>query len=407
MKKISNYHIDNLILIPLKEFQKIGYIFKEGFSITKGQYTKRITQGKGAYSLYIPKKWIEKWKDEQSKERNVNLLLLDDYLIISPVHKVSSISSRTSSQSVDDVKRFLLSSYVRGFESAELIAEDRFSDEQIMGARDFMRFLDERISLSADEKRIVFSRSIALTSIPSSALQMRALIFDKLTDAIKLTIELIEYFDRNKRRALHLMQMLRLLEEDVDRFAFQILRQASRIEVPIESISDLYFIVLTTSLLESISDSIFGTVRDICKIYGIDHNRLSFPTDVLLGEIKVSPIRVSEDLENIRKLYSSQFEMCRKYLQKIRSFMLADGSEKAYTTKEELVKLRDDLGNLLSNAVNDLLAKKSKSEIESNIAEILRIGYRIADIITKMEELAKLSVTFYFPKASEKEEVDR
>jgi len=343
----------------------------------------------------------------QSKEKNVNLLLLDDYLIISPVHKVSSISLKTSSQSVDDVKRFLLSSYVRGFESAELIAEDRFSDEQIMGARDFMRFLDERISLSADEKRIVFGQTLTFTSIPSSAHQMRGLIFDKLTDAIKLTIELIDYFDKNRRRALHLMQMLRLLEEDVDRFAFQILRQASRIEVPIESISDLYFIVLTTNILESISDSIFGTVRDICKIYGIDHNRLSFPADVLLGEIKVSPMRVGEDLENIRRLYSSQFEICRKYLQKIRSFMLADGTEKAYATKEELVKLRDDIGNLLSDALNDLLANRSRKEIESNIAEILRIGYRIADIITKMEELAKLSVTFYCPKASEKEEVDR
>ncbi|MCQ5376117.1 MAG: hypothetical protein NO474_05930, partial [Methanomassiliicoccales archaeon] len=60
-----------------------------------------------------------------------------------------------------------------------------------------------------------------------------------------------------------------------------------------------------------------------------------------------------------------------------------------------------------SDALNNLLANRSRKEIESNIAEILRIGYRIADIITKMEELAKLSVTFYCPKASEKEEVDR
>ncbi|MDH7508693.1 MAG: hypothetical protein QHH00_04760 [Methanomassiliicoccales archaeon] len=270
-----------------------------------------------------------------------------------------------------------------------------------------MRFLDERISLSADEKRIFFSGNIVLASIPSSALQIRALIFDKLTDAVKLTIELIEHFDRNKRRALHVMQMLRLLEEDIDRFAFQILRQASRIEVSIESISDLYFIVLTTTMLESISDSIFGIVRDICKIYGIDHNQLSFPTDVLLGEIRFLPIKISETLEKVRELYISQFEICRKYLQKIRDFTLAYGSEEAYATKEELVRLRDDLGNLLSNAVNDLLSKKSRSEIESNIADILRIGYRIADVITKMEELAKLSVTFYFPKARDKEEVSR
>jgi len=109
----------------------------------------------------------------------VDLIQLDDHLIISPAMKGSSVSLKTDSESVDDVKRFLLSSYVRGFEFAELTAKKKFTDEQICGARSFVRFLDERLVLSITETRIAFGRNSAGISQGSSTVQMQALLFDK------------------------------------------------------------------------------------------------------------------------------------------------------------------------------------------------------------------------------------
>ncbi len=327
----------------------------------------------------------------------MDLIQLDDHLIISPVMKGSSVSLKTESDSVDDVKRFLLSSYVRGFEYAELTAKKRFTDEQICGARSFVRFLDERLVLNITETRIAFGRNSAGVPQGSSTIQMQALLFDKLAEAMRLTAELIDHFDRNKRRAIHLMQMLRLLEEDVDRLAFQILRQASRMEMPFESLADLHYAVLTTSLMENISDSVFGTVRDVCKIYGIDHNKLLFPAETLLADIRGAATRLEPSLETIRHLYTTDFKECETYLEEIKGFTLSEDAEKAYSCKEDLVRFRDELGVRLGNAVNGVLVEGVSSGRGSDMAQVLRIGYRIADIATKLEELAKLSVTFHFP----------
>ncbi|MEM2943791.1 MAG: hypothetical protein QXN93_06250 [Methanomassiliicoccales archaeon] len=365
------------------------------------EFTKKITEGKGAFSLYIPKKWINRWRDIQLKERNVRMILLEDFLVITPVHKSSFASLYVSSHSVDDIKRFILASYIKGFEGAELIAADRFSDEQIMGSRDFVRFLDERISLDATEKRIELKFDNPREGTNSSFVHMRSLIFDKLGDAFQLLKELIEYFDRNARRSLHIMQILRLLEEDIDKLVFRILRQASRFEMPIETISDLHFVSLTVSYLESMSDSVFGIVRSVCGIYEIDYRRLSFPTDVLMRDVVPTQFVRSGDCEAIKKLYMAYLDLCKTHINKIYSCVVNKNPLEAFALKEDLVKLREKIIDDMNNKLDSFFKKKTKEEPYPKTADLLAIGHRIADIITKLEELAKLVTIYQVPMQSE------
>lgn len=365
------------------------------------KFTKKITEGKGAFSLYIPKKWINRWKDIQLKERNVRMILLEDFLVITPVHKSSLASLNISSHSVDDIKRFILASYIKGFEGAELIAADRFSDEQIMGSRDFVRFLDERISLNATEKRIELKFDNPCEGTNSSFVNMRSLIFDKLGDAFQLLKELIEYFDRNARRSLHIMQILRLLEEDIDKLVFRILRQASRFEIPIETISDLHFVSLTVSYLESMSDNVFGIVRSICSIYRIDYRRLSFPTEVLMRDVAPTQFALSGDCDAIKKLYMAYLDLCKTHINKIYSCIANKNPLEAFALKEDLVKRREKIIDDMNSKFDSFFRKKTKEELYPNTADLFAIGHRIADIIIKLEELAKLVTVYQIPMQSE------
>ncbi|MGD0056616.1 MAG: hypothetical protein ABSB83_02025 [Methanomassiliicoccales archaeon] len=359
------------------------------------RYRKKVTRsGKGAFSLYIPKRWIDGWKGEQARDRRVDLLQMDDHLIISPVQKGSSKSVRIDSDSVDEVKHFLLSCYVRGFESAEIMTKSRFTDEQICGARSFVRSLDDRLTLDISENRIAYGKNAAAMLSRPEAAQLQRLLLDKLLEGVRLMEELLEHFDRNPRRAIHLMQMLRLLEEDTDRLALQILRLASRMEISFENLVDLYYVILTTNTMENIGDSMFEMVRNVCMIYNLDPAKLPYPPDTITKEIG-KPAVLDPLLDSLRQVFVADLKILGKHIETLRELMLSDQTEKVQTYLDDLTLFRDSLGEDLGKTIKNALTRGDGSAHERNLIHLIRIAYRIGDITTRLEESAKHLITLH------------
>lgn len=362
------------------------------------RYRKKVTRsGKGAFSLYIPKRWIDGWKGEQAKDRRVDLLQMDDHLIISPVHKGSSKSVRIDSDSVDEVRHFLLSCYVRGFESAEILTKNRFTDEQICGARSFVRSLDDRLTLDISETRIAYNKNASAMLSPPDASHLQRLFLDKLLEGMRLLEELLEHFDKNPRRAIHLMQMLKLLEEDTDKLALQILRLASRMEIPFENLVDLYFVILTTNTMENLGDSMYGMVRTMCRVYNVDPARLLYPMETIIKEIS-KPSVLDSSLESLRQIFVADLKILAKHIETLRDLMLSGGTEKIEIYLDELTKLRDDLGEELGKIIKSTATKGESPTHGRNLVHLVRIGYRVGDIATKLEESGKHLITLHFSR---------
>jgi len=320
---------------------------------------------------------------------------MDDYLIISPVLKGSSKSAMLDSDSVEEVRHFLLSCYVRGFESAEIVTNGRFTDEQICGARSFVRSLDDRLTLDITESRIAYDKNAAAMLSRPDATQLQRLLFDKLLEGVRLMEELLEYFDKNPRRAIHLMQMLRLLEEDTDRLALQILRLASRMEIPFENLVDLYYIVLTTNTMENLGDSMFGMVRNVCMFYNLDPAKLPYPPDALIKEIS-KPAVLDPSLDGLRQILVADLKICAKNVGTLKELALSEYTEKVQDYIRNLTLFRDTMGEDLGKALKNALAKGNGSAQGRNLVHLIRIGYRIGDIAMRLEEFAKHLVTFHF-----------
>lgn len=361
------------------------------------RYRKKITKsGKGAFSLYIPKKWVDGWKGEQARERNVDLIQMDDHLIISPVQKGSSKSVTLDGNSVERVRHFLLSCYVRGFESAEIASKGRFTDEEICGARTFIRALDDRLTLEVSENRIAYTKRAETALCRPDATQLQLLLFDKLIEGTRLMEELVEHFDRNPRRAIHLMQMLKLLEEDTDRLALQVLRLAARMEMPFENLVDLYYIVLTTNTMENIGDAMFGMVKDLCKIYKLDQAKLRYPIDALLGEVEKSGVRPDPSIDAFKTIYVAALKSCTGHISRLRDTVRSGNESEIGDYLCELGAFKESLAEDLGRTLK-IMPSKPGGYAGQNLSHFLRIGYRIGEITARLQEYGKHSVTFHFP----------
>jgi hypothetical protein len=361
---------------------------------------KRVTRsGKGAFSLYLPKKWVDNWSEDQHKDRNVDLLELDDHLIISPVRKNSSKSLALNGGTDDEIRQFLLCTYVRGYESADLKSE-KFADEQMSAARSFMRLLDEKMILDISEKRIAYGRSFKVSLESPTISQMQRLLFEKIQESLRLARELLEHYDENPTRAIHLLKMMRTLEEeDVDRISMQIFRRASRMELKFDSFADLFFVVLTTDMLEKLGDSIFGIARSVCRFYGMDEERLLFPLEVIEKDVVVENFSTNQALEDMRSLFISMLEECEVRLRNIMDYTLEMKGGESYQIMNELTEFNKSLIKKLNVAAQDAFIS-SERRIRIALLQMMEVRHYIIAIGEVIEELAKEIAMFYFCEKS-------
>ncbi|MFP4196691.1 MAG: hypothetical protein ACLFS6_03455 [Methanomassiliicoccales archaeon] len=354
---------------------------------------KRVTKtGKGAFSLYLPKRWIDQWSKEQLKERRVDLQEVGDHLIISPIIKGSFQTGFLEHGDEDEIRQFLLCSYVQGYESAELRSEG-FSDEQMSAARNFVRLLDERLILDVREESIGYGRDFKVNMDSPSVDQLQRLLFEKLHESLRLSKELIAHLNGNRNRTIHLLHTLRTLEEeDIDRVAMQIMRRASRMEITFHSFPDLFYTVLTTDLLEKLGDAIFGIAEGVCDLYGLDKGRLSFPMETILEEMDVSSTLGLRNLQRTKEAYMREVEQLEEHLRRTMDIVLNRRGEAAYRYMEEIdgyhSSLKDRLAGLLAGSVSD-----SEGEPRN---ELVRIGYDLQQIASLTGDLVEEVAMFYF-----------
>jgi hypothetical protein len=356
---------------------------------------KKVTRsGKGAFSLYLPKKWVDGWGEEQSKERKVDLLELGDHLIISPVKKNSSKSVVLNNRDVDEIRQFLLCSYIKGYEAVEL-QSGGFSDEQISAARNFMRLLDEKLILDVSEDRIAYGRNFKVNLEVPTVFQIQRLLFEKLQESIRLTQELIEHFDSNPRRTIHLLKMLHILEEeDVDRLSMQIFRMATRMEVRFDSFADLFYVVLTTDLLEKMGDSVYGVAKSVCDYYGLDEEKLLLPLNAIMEDIP-KPIKSPASIQDMKGAYLSGLEDCETHLRRIMEITLGKKGREAYQYMPELCDFSARmLEEMLKGSRASLVTKGGN--IDERALRLTKIGHHLLEIATLTESLADEVAMFYY-----------
>lgn len=357
---------------------------------------KRVTRsGKGAFSLYLPKKWVDNWSEEQLIERNVDMLELDEHLIITPSKKNNSRSIALKGGTDDEIRQFLLCTYVRGYESADLKSK-KFSDEQICAARSFMRLLDENMILDVSENKIAYGRNFKVNLEPPTISQIQGLLFEKIQESLRLADDLIKHFDENPRRTIHLLKMMRTLEEeDVDRLSMQIFRRATRMEIRSNSFADIYFVVLSTDLLEKLADSIFGIARSVLRFYGIDEKRLLFPLDVVVNDIEVENIRMNGAFEDMRTFFLSSLDECGIRLRKVMELTLEKKGGEAYQMMYDLAEFNKSLSENFSIIFSKVFRSGDGMEGDS-LLRMMELGRSIIEIGEMIEEIAKEMAMFYF-----------
>jgi hypothetical protein len=357
---------------------------------------KRVTRsGKGAFSLYLPKKWVDNWSEDQYKDRKVDLLELDDHLIISPVRKNTTKSLSLDAGTDDEIRQYLLCTYVRGYESADLESK-RFADDQMSAARSFMRLLDEKMILDISEDRIAFGRSFKVSLESPTISQMQRLLFEKIQESLRLARELLEHFDKNPTRAIYLLKMMRTLEEeDVDRMSMQIFRRASRMELKFDSFADLFFVVLTTDMLEKLGDSIFGIARSVCRFYGMDEELLLFPLEVIEKDLIVENFSTNQAFEDMRGFFISNLEECEIHLRTIMDYTLEKKGVESYQIINELEEFNRSLIEKLNVIAQDAFIS-SERRIRIALLQMMEIRHYIIAIGELIEELAKEIAMLYF-----------
>ncbi len=249
---------------------------------------KRVTQvGSGAYSVYLPKKWIDTWPKEQQAGREVDLHLINGSLLIVPVLQDRAQSMLAPSDALQ-VRSLLLSSYVRGHERLELSPKDgRFDNDCITAARDFLRHLDERLVATVGPTLIGFelrSRPDALGQGGEDLLQMMGA---KLLQVLDLAAECVEHSSKDPDRTLHAARLLvSIQDEDVARLFHQTLRRVATLELPLESVSDFQFLDLAAFLLHSIGTQACQVAQTTIEELGLTLADLDYPRADLLKRLK-------------------------------------------------------------------------------------------------------------------------
>ncbi len=253
---------------------------------------KRITKvGSGAWSIYLPKKWIDAWTPEQQAGREVDLYTIGEAIVVAPV-----LADRTVSAAVDTdpktVRRILLSAYVRGATDVTLTPaeEGHFGNDAILAARDFLRHLDERIVATAGPASIGFHINPDLP--PSTAGTDAAMVLvARVQEAMTLAADAITTVAHDPERTLHTLRLLRdTVEFDIARIFYQTLRAVATIDLPVQSVSDLQLLDLTAAQLDRIGQHTRQVAAALLDLYGLQLSDLDYPTAHIQEKVRLPPI---------------------------------------------------------------------------------------------------------------------
>lgn len=248
---------------------------------------KRVTRvGSGAFSIYLPKKWIDSWAPDPDADRQVDLHVINDALMIVPANLERTLE-RTIAPEPSLIATLLLSAYVRGLDGCTLHPESgAFGNDAITASRDLLRHLDERMVATCTPETIAFRLNPDLPPPAALGQDILRTMGSKVREMLGLAAEAVDNFASDPDRALHAMRLLDVTQrEDVQRLLYQAVRSVARIELPMDSVSDFQFLDLIASHLERVGGHMVRMVETILMEYGLERKDLEYPRDHLLKQI--------------------------------------------------------------------------------------------------------------------------
>ncbi len=248
---------------------------------------KRVTRvGSGAWSVYLPKSWIDSWAPQQQEGREVDLHLVSGSLLITPVIQDRTFSASAAPVDVPSLRNLLLSAYVRGHEKVELRPAGRFPNDAIASARDLLRHLDERIVATVGPDLIGFAVPVDGGG-PGDLLQAMG---QRLTEVLDLAAECVEQAGHDPERVVHAARLLQAIqEEDVSRMQYQALRRVATLDVELETVSDLQLLDLLAFLLDGLGSQCLALAATVLADLGLSLGDLAYPRDELLRRLPKRP----------------------------------------------------------------------------------------------------------------------
>ncbi|MGB0653343.1 MAG: hypothetical protein ACPGQL_09105 [Thermoplasmatota archaeon] len=249
---------------------------------------KRVGQvGSGAYTIYLPKKWIDDWMPQQLEEREIDLHQIRDSLLLVPVHR-----DRRFERVVPPERRLveatLVSAYLQGYNNVRLtpIDGETFGAATVSAARDLLRHLDERLLASGDAQGIGFDLRPELPPPAASGQDLLTFMAVKVTEVLRLAAEAVDRYATDPDGALYALQLLHTTQqEDVSRLVHQATRMVANLELPLGSVTDFQFLDLTASNLYRMGDDAAAVGRIILESYGLTPDHLAYPRQHLLDQI--------------------------------------------------------------------------------------------------------------------------
>ncbi len=308
---------------------------------------KKVTRvGSGAWSIYLPKKWIDSWEPAQQEGRQVDLRRIGESMLISPVIVRQRYEATVPDRPADIIIR-LLSAYVRGHHVVTLHPDGgAFSNDCIASARDFLRHLDERLEASCTPAEIGFQLRADLPALVSQGDDLLQMLAAKVAEVISLASDAVTTYRHDPDRALHAMRLLRdTHEEDVSRLHHQATRLVATLEIPMPSVSAYQLLGLAATDLARISEQCLRIGDTILQEYGLQRGDLDYPRASLLERI-VLPSTTTGVVRAMLQVTIQHFPALRDGLQAMMAALLVrdlgEVERRAAAAMDERNAIRED-----------------------------------------------------------------
>jgi phosphate uptake regulator len=355
---------------------------------------KRVTQvGSGAWSIYLPKKWIDAWTPEQQQGREVDLHAISGSLLIVPVVQDRSFEAKTA-PAAQQVRTLLLSAYVRGYANVRLRpATGKFDSDCIAATRDFLRHLDERLVATVGAEAIGFVLPVSMASRGGSGLELLAHMAAKVREVVGLAADCAEHSGTDPDRALHSARLLQAIhEEDLSRLFHQTLRRVATLELELESVTDFQLLDLAASHLHGMGAQCVRIAATVLDGYGLRLEDLQYPRADLvkrLGRRDAPPPVAREMFQG----YRAPFAAAQGLVVALPGTLLAGDTAGLAALGQEALQARAALQQSLFEAVVRHWGDEASKAGAAAGFTAYQAGHPLANILGSLASLAEHAIT--------------
>lgn len=355
---------------------------------------KRVTRvGSGAWSIYLPKKWIDSWDPAQQEGREVDLHLISNNLLVVPVLQDRSYTAPVpASQST--VRAALLSAYVRGAAHVTLTPrEGTFDSDCIAGTRDFLRHLDERLVATVGPDAIGFRVPETAPAPGGSGLDLVALMAAKVREVVGLAADAVEHAGTDPDRTLHAARLVQAIqEEDLSRLFHQTLRRVATLEFPLETVTDFQLLDLAAAHLHSMGAQAVRAVATLLEGYGLSLDDLAYPRAQLVQRLGRRPAPTPVAREMVQA-YRKPFAAAQRLLDSLPAALSAADTGPLRALAAEALATRGQLQQALFDAVVRHWGDEASKAGAAQGFIAYQAGHPLSNLLGSLATLADLATT--------------